>query len=232
MVVPASNQWENESDEADYGEQVRAYRSGVHALYERVEVKEVQALIVALLRAFYGGNHVIIMGNGGHGGTASHWVNDLSKHTVVNDSKTSVVAGERRFKVLSLVDNVSLLTAWANDMGYEQAFAQQLANWVQPEDVVIGISGSGNSRNILAAFDSANACGAITFAMAGTDGGTMKDVAQHTVLVPSWNILMVEDVHFSLTHSITASVRGRIQARAAPGSDAESISADGLGTTK
>lgn len=188
-----------------------SYRNDVCALYHQVRLEEVECLVAALLRAYEEGRHVIIMGNGGHGGTASHWVNDLAKHTVVNDDKTQVVASDRRLKVLSLVDNLSLLTAWSNDMGYEQAFVQQLANWVGPGDVVIGISGSGNSKNILAAFELANARGATTFALVGTDGGRMKQVAHHSILVPSWDILAVEDVHSSITHMVTGALRLRIQ---------------------
>ena len=86
------------------------------------------------------------MGNGGHSNTAAHMINDLAKHTVSSDNKKAVVAEQFRFRTMCLNDSVSFVTGIGNDMGFDYIFSEQVANWVEPGDVVIGISGSGNSR--------------------------------------------------------------------------------------
>ena len=95
------------------------------------------------------GGRIFTMGNGGHANTASHMINDLAKHTTTSDDKKAVVAEDLRFRTTCLNDSVSFVTGIGNDMGYDYIFSEQVANWVQPGDVVIGVSGSGNSKNIL-----------------------------------------------------------------------------------
>lgn len=148
---------------------------------------------------------------GGHGGTASHFINDLLKHTVVSDKKDEVIVKGKRFKALCLNDNMPTLTSWANDVGWDEVFSQQLANWVEEGDVVVGITGSGNSENILRAFRLAKEHKAVTIAWTGYEGGKVKDIADICFIVPSDNISYIEDVHFSLIHICCDIIRKTLQ---------------------
>ena len=137
-------------------------------------------------------NRIFIMGNGGSGSTASHFAEDLSKGTIVEDSL--------RFKAISLTDSVPTILAWANDSSYDDVFVEQLKNLMEPGDVVIGISGSGNSKNVLKAIEYANQKGGITVGFSGYDGGNLIKLAKINVHVPSFNMQRVEDVHMLTAH--------------------------------
>ena len=184
----------------DIEKSIEDYVSGIREVFGKVPVNTIKEIIKALLKAYEDGKKVITMGNGGHASTASHLINDLAKHTVVSDKKDKVIVKGKRFKTLCLDDNVATLTGWANDVGYEDCFSEQLANWVEEGDVVIGITGSGNAQNILNAFQVAKRKRAITIALTGYQGGKIKDVADICFIVPSNNISFIEDVHFSLSH--------------------------------
>ena len=154
------------------------------------------------------------MGNGGHCNTAAHMINDFAKHTVSSDTKDTVVT-EQRFKTMCLNDSVSFVTGLANDMGYEHIFSEQLKNWCAAGDVVIGISGSGNSPNVLRAFEVAKARGATAICLSGKGGGRAKDVADICVVVPSDKMVQIEDVHLAINHAVADELKKAIQARAA-----------------
>jgi D-sedoheptulose 7-phosphate isomerase len=139
------------------------------------------------------------MGNGGSAANAEHFVNDLGKG--------GRRGFPRRFKVLSLASNVPLLTAWANDTDYEHVFAEQLRNFVGPADVVMAISGSGNSRNVLNAIALARARGAVTVGLTGFDGGKLKALCDHCVVVPSDDMQHIEELHLVVLHAIYAAIR-------------------------
>ena len=143
------------------------------------------------------GGTIYIAGNGGSAATASHWVNDLGKATRR--------WGGCRTRVMALADNVSWLTALANDEGYEHAFAEQLENFAQAGDVLVLISASGNSPNLLRAVDVAEAHGVETVALLGFDGGALKDRVDEHVLVASaaGAYELVEDVHNVVCHMCT-----------------------------
>ena len=142
---------------------------------------------------------IFIMGNGGSAATASHFVSDLSKGTIVN--------GFPRFKAIALTDNIPNLLAWANDESYDDIFMEQLKNFMEPKDVVIGISGSGNSLNIIKAIEYANKNGGITIGMSGFDGGKLLKCAQENIHVPSSYIQRVEDIHLLIEHLLTSLIR-------------------------
>ena len=139
------------------------------------------------------------MGNGGSASTASHFACDLGKNTVMADHP--------RFRVLALTDNMALFSAYANDDGYESVFAEQLASMVNPEDVVICISTSGNSPNVLNAITLASQIGATTVGFTGFDGGQLCDMVDIEVRVSSDCIEQVEDVHLMLEHLIVTALR-------------------------
>jgi D-sedoheptulose 7-phosphate isomerase len=159
-----------------------------------------------LLECNQRGGNVFIAGNGGSAATASHFACDLAKGTRT--------PGMPAFRVFPLTDNVPLLTAWGNDTAYDRVFAEQLANLVRPGDVVVAISASGNSPNILALAEAARANGATTIALTGKTGGKLHPLADLTIRVPSASIEQVEDAHMVIAHSLCVALRERLQLEA------------------
>jgi len=162
------------------------------------------AAIEEILSAYKRDAGIYTFGNGGSAALASHFACDLGKGTLVHNN------GQKRFRVISLTDNIPLLTAWANDHGYEQVFAQQLQNLVLSGDLVFAISGSGNSSNVLVALEVARQHGARTVGLTGFDGGKMKSLCDVCVVLPSDNMQVIEDFHLSVTHAISSVIRRRI----------------------
>ncbi len=150
------------------------------------------------------GSTVFVIGNGGSAATASHFACDLAKGT-----RTDGVAP---FRVMPLTDNVPLLTAWANDTSYDRVFAEQLCALVRSGDVVVAISASGNSPNVLAAAELARLAGATVIALTGQTGGRLRRFAHVTVRVPAGPIEQVEDAHLAIAHSLCVALRQRLQA--------------------
>lgn len=150
---------------------------------------------------------VFIVGNGGSAATASHFACDLAKGAQVE--------GARPFRVMALTDNVPLLTAWANDVSYEQVFAQQLAPLVRLGDTLVAISASGSSPNVVAAARLALQRGVEVIALTGATGGALYRLASLIVRVPSPTIEQVEDVHLMIAHSLCVAIRARLQLEAA-----------------
>ncbi|MBI2843160.1 MAG: SIS domain-containing protein [Armatimonadetes bacterium] len=190
---------------------IQSYLSGVQEVFSRLPLDEIQKAAREILRAFDEGKTVFTMGNGGHGSTAAHNVNDLQKHLVSSDDRDEIVVKGRRLRAMCLCDSISTLTGWANDAGYENAFAEQLKNWVQPGDVVIGITGSGNSQNIINAYKLAKEVGAVTITFGGAKKGNDEPYTDIYINVPTPNILWVEDVHMALAHLLTSVVREEVQ---------------------
>lgn len=155
--------------------------------------------ISVLHKARLNGRQVFIMGNGGSAATASHFACDLGKG--------ADVGGCPGFRAIPLTDNMAMFSAYANDCGYEHVFSRQLANLVQPGDVVIGISGSGNSRNVLNAIELAHERGATTIGFIGFDGGHLKGMVDLPVHVDKQCMEQVEDVHGVLAHLVATTLR-------------------------
>ncbi|MDQ6898752.1 MAG: SIS domain-containing protein [Candidatus Dormibacteraeota bacterium] len=162
----------------------------------------VERVVEVVLDAHKRNRHVYILGNGGSASTASHFACDLAKATIVHS--------RARLRVTALTDNVALLTAWANDTSYDRVFAEQLVNLLNPGDVVMAISASGNSPNVLAAVAVARERGALTVALVGCSGGALKTAVDVAVHVPSHDYGVVEDCHLVLEHAITASTRSAL----------------------
>jgi len=159
----------------------------------------IQQAIATLHEARLGGQRIFIMGNGGSASTASHFVCDLSKNTRKS--------GISDFKVIGLADNMAIFSAYANDEGYENVFAKQLASLVTPGDVVIGISASGNSPNVLNAMAVAKQSKAISIGFTGFDSGKLGGMVDIHLHVPSDCIEHVEDIHLMLEHLITKALK-------------------------
>jgi D-sedoheptulose 7-phosphate isomerase len=152
-----------------------------------------------LLAARRRGAQVFTLGNGGSAANASHIACDLSKGCIRQDLP--------HFRVISLVDNVPLATAWANDTGYENIFAAQLENLLQPDDVVLALSGSGRSPNVIRAVRLARQRGAVVIGLTGYDGGLLKELANPCIIVPSDCMEQVEDTHLIIGHMLSTHLR-------------------------
>jgi D-sedoheptulose 7-phosphate isomerase len=165
----------------------------------RLPEDQIEQVVQTLHEARLNNRQVFIMGNGGSASTASHFVCDLGKNTRIK--------GVPNFRVMGLTDNMALFSALANDEGYENVFSQQLASFVCPGDAVIGISASGNSANVLNAIQLAKQMGATTIGFTGFDGGRLSSMVDILLLVDSYTIEHVEDIHLMLEHLICKTLR-------------------------
>ncbi len=180
---------------------VHQYIADIKHTLDQLDAASINEVITVLQKARIEKRQVFIMGNGGSASTASHFVCDLAKNT------RNRLPALPHFRVIGLSDNMAILTAYANDEGYENVFAKQLANLVQPDDVVIGISTSGRSPNVLRAVELANDAGAMTIGFTGFDAGSLGNMVDVHVHVPSDCIEHVEDVHLMLEHLITMALK-------------------------
>jgi D-sedoheptulose 7-phosphate isomerase len=176
----------------------------------RVDPREVQALGDAVLDAYHRRALVFVIGNGGSGSNASHFCEDAGKCTIRredfdNDAKP-------RLRILSLTDCTPYITAWANDEGYERVFAEQLKNLASPGDLLIAISGSGNSPNILRAVEWANRNGLKTFGLTGYAGGKLRPLAHQNLHVPLDDMGVVETIHLAVFHWVVGDLARRMNA--------------------
>jgi len=171
---------------------VRSYLDRLGALLGKLKPEEVSRVGQLLADARATGRQVFLCGNGGSAALASHVAVDLGKGCSRNRPK--------RFRVLSLSDNVPWLTALANDVSYEDVFVEQLRNFAQEGDVLIAISSSGNSSNILKAVEYANQAGCETVGLSGFAGGKLKGLCKHHVLVPAEHMGLVEDGQMVVGH--------------------------------
>ncbi len=188
--------------------EVRKYFSRLIDELNRLDPQELEDFSQVLFEAWLRRRSVFVCGNGGSAATASHLAQDLAKGTIRDADLLSYAVP--RFKAISLVANISWLTALGNDLGYEQVFVQQLANYAQPEDVLIAISGSGNSPNILAAVSWANNHGLVTLGMTGFDGGRLRVIQKNGIHVPLNDMEMVESIHSCICHWLVNDLRHRI----------------------
>lgn len=175
---------------------------------KRIDLSAMQQWSDLVYQAWSDDRSVFIFGNGGSGTTASHMAEDLGKSTLHPDELHDET--KKRLKVLSLTDNVGWIMAVGNDLAYDQIFVQQLMNYGQPGDLLIAISGSGNSPNILTAVDWANRHGLTTFALTGYSGGKLKEMQQDGLHVALDDMGMVESVHLALYHWVLNDVFARI----------------------
>lgn len=180
---------------------IQRYIGELKGTLDKLSEEEIQQVIDLLHQARLVNHQVFILGNGGSASTASHFVCDLGKNTRVK--------GTPNYRVMGLTDNMAMFSALANDEGYESVFAQQLANHIQPEDVVIGISTSGNSKNVIKAIELANEVGAKTIGFTGFDSGRLGSIVDINLHVKSDSIEHVEDIHLVLEHLITQALRER-----------------------
>jgi D-sedoheptulose 7-phosphate isomerase len=186
-------------------ESINKYFAELEQMVKSISLSDLSKVLSLLEEAYYNGHRIFIMGNGGSAATASHFALDLAKNTIM--------PGEPRLKAISLTDHVPLITAWSNDTAYEHIFTEQLANMIEPGDVAIGISSSGNSPNVINALRLAKEVGASTIGLLGAKGGKIKEMVDAYVLAPGQNIEQEEDAHMILAHIITRHMRDVVRSR-------------------
>ncbi len=164
---------------------------------ETVKHADVKCLVDAIHEAYKAGRFVFVIGNGGSAANASHLCEDLGKGTLTE------FESQKRLKILSLTDNAPYMLAWANDTSYDRIFVEQLKSLASPGDLLIAISGSGNSANVLRAVEYGNGHGMKTFAVTGYDGGKLLKMAQCAIHVESADMGLVEVVHSFVFHYLT-----------------------------
>lgn len=176
----------------------------------KIDPAEVQALADTIEEAWRSRNFVYVIGNGGSGSNASHFCEDLNKGTLRREDLDD--NAKIRLRVLSLTDNTPFILAVANDEGYDRVFVEQLKNFATPGDVLIAISGSGNSPNVLRAIAWANDNGLKTFGCTGYSGGKLRQMAQRGLHVPLHDMGLVESIHLTVFHWVIGAIYQRINA--------------------
>jgi len=187
---------------------IKEYFSSLQQELASIDERQIENVIALLFKAWKEERQIFILGNGGSAAEASHFACDLSKGTLSRhyDEK------ERRFRVLSLTDNVALMTAFANDLSFEDVFAQQLNNLVKEGDLIIAISGSGNSPNVLKAVELGKRAKAITIGIIGFNGGKLLPLVDYRIHVNSNHYGRMEDIFLILHHIITNRLADLIKA--------------------
>jgi len=187
---------------------VADYLDRLTQLLAATDLEAVDRIAGLLWEAYLQDRVVFVIGNGGSAATASHMACDFAKG--------ATVAGKRRLRVISLTDNVALMTAIGNDIGYEKLFTEQLAGLARPGDLLVAFTASGNSPSILDALRWARARGVVTVGVLGFEGGAAADLVEHRLIFCSRNYGLVEDAHLILEHSLSQWLRGKIEAEGEP----------------
>lgn len=173
---------------------IESYLDQLRAAVDSLPRDRLTRLGEVLYRAYTNDKQVFTVGNGGSASTASHWAADIGKNTIA--------AHMKRFRVMSLNDNAAIMTALANDIGYEFVFSEQLQNLIQPGDVLVAISASGNSPNVLRAIEYAQSQCAEAIGILGFQGGRAAEMVDLSIVVPSNHYGIIEDVHLVINHIV------------------------------
>jgi D-sedoheptulose 7-phosphate isomerase len=184
-----------------------AYAEGIKRTLDKMPWERIEQVLDVIDAARLAGRQVFVFGNGGSASTATHMACDLSKNTAM--------PGTPRLRTVALNDNMALFSALGNDLGYENVFAEQVATYVNAGDVVIAISASGNSPNVLKAIELAHSCGATTVGLSGYAGGKLARLVDFPIVAENDCIEQVEDIHLILEHMMTSALRERMRASVA-----------------
>ncbi len=184
---------------ADRRAHITGYLSSLQTLLSEVSVEQIDTVLDVFERAYRDDRTIYICGNGGSASTASHWVCDFAKGTVAKDG--------RRMRMICLGDNLPMLTAYANDVNYDSVFAEPVRTFVRPKDVVVLLTASGNSPNVLEAAKAAREHGAVTVGLIGFGGGKLAQLVDHQITVSCREYGPVEDLHLILDHIISLYMR-------------------------
>jgi D-sedoheptulose 7-phosphate isomerase len=170
------------------------YKTALEDTISKIDTRDVERATEWFDEARSTSKHIFVCGNGGSASTASHFACDIVKGASYNR--------DSRFRIMALTDSLPTLTAYSNDVNYESVFVEQLRNFAEPGDLVMGISGSGNSPNVLRALEYANSIGCKTIALTGRDGGQLGPLAQLNIQVPVPHMGRIEDAHLIICHMI------------------------------
>ena len=170
------------------------YKNSVLDAIERIDLAKVNRAIEWFREACDEGRRIFVCGNGGSAATASHFASDMLKG--------ASYGRPTRFRILALTDSIATLTAYTNDVGYDVVFVEQMRNFAEPGDLFLGISGSGNSPNVLRAIEYANSVGCRTLALTGRDGGKLGPLAQLNIQVEVPHMGRIEEAHLIVCHMI------------------------------
>jgi D-sedoheptulose 7-phosphate isomerase len=176
----------------DFTRQTLTYLESLKTTIDHLNRDEINTFLSLILEAYEHSKTIFLFGNGGSAVTASHFASDLNKGVGYGLAK--------KVRAIALTDNIPAIMAYANDVGYEYIFIEQLKSFLEPGDLVIGISGSGNSPNVLRAIEYAQSCGNPTIGITGYDGGKLKALADHSVNARIDDMQISEDIHMILTH--------------------------------
>lgn len=176
----------------DYKKDIANYFDRVKATLDKVSKDDLNTLLNLLNKARDEHRYVFICGNGGSASTASHYAGDFNKGISAEQKS--------KFRFICLSDNIPTMMAYANDISYEEVFVGPLRNLFSPGDYVIGISGSGNSKNVVKALEYANSHNGVTIGITGYDGGVVKRISQYNVHVPVMDMQISEDIHLIFDH--------------------------------
>lgn len=179
---------------------VSSYLTHLSGMIMQLDRPQVEAAIRLIFDSWTQKRKIIVCGNGGSALTASHYINDWNKMAFLSTG--------RPFRGHCLSDNMGLMTSYSNDMSYAEVYSEQLKNLMDPGDLVIAVSGSGNSENVVRAVDYANSNGGVTLAVCGYDGGKLKKLAQHSLWIQSFDMQICEDLHFVFGHMVMKSLCG------------------------
>jgi D-sedoheptulose 7-phosphate isomerase len=175
-------------------ESPQGYITALQEMISKIDIQAIESAVSVLLKAYENGNCIFIFGNGGSGTTSSHMAGDFIK---------GVSYGlDKKFKMICLNDNFTTMTAFANDVSYDLVFVEPLKNFLQDGDVVIGLSGSGNSRNVVLAFEYAALNDVKIIGFSGYSGGKVKELADVSIYIPIDSMEIAEDLHLSILHMI------------------------------
>lgn len=180
----------------------KGYFTSLQDVFSRLDLAVIDQMTEAIWENYENGHTLYIFGNGGSAALASHFACDIGKGTVA--------PGRKRLRTVSLTDNVPLLTALANDLAYKDIFSEQLAGLAERGDMVLAISGSGNSPNVVQGLEEAKKLGLHTLVLTGFSGGRVKALADLCLVVPSENMQHIEDAHLCATHAIFRAIRHRM----------------------
>jgi D-sedoheptulose 7-phosphate isomerase len=179
------------------------YFNTLKQLFDAVDTDRIAEIVDVLYDAYENNRRLVLCGNGGSGSTSSHLVCDFQKNILLD--------GGKPFEVIALTDSPALIMAWGNDTDFTNIFAGQARTWLRPDDVLIAISGSGNSPNVLRAVEVAHELGAKTIGLCGYSGGALAEMVQIPVVIERRNMQQVEDLHMILGHILFSALRDRIK---------------------
>ncbi len=180
-------------------EYIKKFFQELGSQINKVSWKEIAKTIKILHSAYEDGGRIYLIGNGGSAAIASHFANDLNKTVLGHKGDKKA----KRFQAIALSDNIPVLTAWANDVGFESIFSEQLKNFAQEKDALVAISSSGNSANIIKAVETAKNIHLPVIGLVGFDGGKLLPLADAKIHIPSFKYAIVESAHDAICHLIT-----------------------------